>query len=58
MKVAIYTVKYDRQPLRFVFKYYRPADQWRLQDFRFTDSFDEDLEAAVLEQIKSAGKND
>jgi hypothetical protein len=42
-----YLVKYDRQPLRFIFTFYRPGDTWRLQNFKYDDSIDEELEEAI-----------
>ncbi|MBN7811262.1 hypothetical protein J0A68_09855 [Algoriphagus sp. H41] len=38
----IYFVRYDRQPLRFVFLFYKPDDQWRIQNFLFDEKFLED----------------
>ena len=43
-KQYTYMVKYDRQPLRFTFIFYRPTqDRWQVQNFRFDDGFDEEL---------------
>ncbi len=43
-----YFVAYDRQPLSFVFEYYKPQDQWMLFGFSFNAGVDE----AVAEQAK------
>ena len=42
-----YLVKYDRQPVRFVFKFYKPQDKWLLYGFSYDDSFSDELEEAV-----------
>ncbi|MBW8331828.1 MAG: hypothetical protein K0M40_07400 [Prolixibacteraceae bacterium] len=42
-----YLVKYDRQPIRFTFKFYKPKDDWVLYAFQFDDSFDEEIEEAA-----------
>lgn len=41
-----YSVKYDRQPIRFSFLLYNPNGQWRLQNFSFDDAFKDDLQEA------------
>jgi hypothetical protein len=41
-----YLFKYDRQPVRFNFMFYRPEEEWRLYRFTFDDSFDVELEEA------------
>ncbi|MEO6150329.1 MAG: hypothetical protein ABIN95_03915 [Mucilaginibacter sp.] len=43
-----YLVKYERQPLRFVFIFYRPDKNWILQSF----SFDTD----VVSELEESGK--
>jgi len=41
-----YLYLYDRQPLRFHFTFYRPADTWMLFNFSFNDSFSDEFEEA------------
>jgi hypothetical protein len=40
-------VKYDRQPLRFRFMFYRADKTWMLYSFAFDDSIDEELKEAI-----------
>jgi hypothetical protein len=42
-----YLVKYDRQPIRFIFKFYKPNDKWVLYAFQFDDSFSKEMEEAA-----------
>ena len=49
LMIQIYMIKYDRQPLRFVFKYYKPQDNWVIHNFCFDDKIDEDLEEEMKE---------
>ena len=42
-----YLVKYDRQPIRFTFTFYRPNDKWMLYSFQFDDSFSKEMEEAA-----------
>ncbi|WP_162633264.1 hypothetical protein [Echinicola strongylocentroti] len=44
LKVSVYLVKYDRQPLRFIFKYYKGRDKWKLFNLKFDENIDEELE--------------
>lgn len=47
-----YLVKYDRQPIRFNFIFYRPSKTWQLQDFRYDDDLDTELiEAANVYRL-------
>ena len=44
-----YMVKYDRQPIRFTFKFYKPDEKWVLFSFNLDDSIDDEIgEAAKL----------
>ena len=43
-----YFVAYDRQPLSFIFEFYRPQDDW----MTFSFSFDTDIDDEIAEQAK------
>lgn len=47
LELHTYIVKYDRQPLRFSFLLYKPNDTWRLQNFKYDDNLDTELEEAA-----------
>ncbi|GAA4292956.1 hypothetical protein [Aestuariibaculum suncheonense] len=38
-----YMAKYDRQPLRFIFQYYKPKDTWMIYSFSFDAKISEEL---------------
>lgn len=42
-----YLVKYDRQPLRFTFEFYKPNDKWTIFGFSFDENLDDELEEAA-----------
>lgn len=44
LNVAVYLVKYERQPLRFIFKYYKAKEEWVLFNLKFDENIDEELE--------------
>ncbi len=48
-RFSIYTclVRYERQPVRFTFQFYRPKDQWVVYGFSYDDSFGDELEEAT-----------
>jgi hypothetical protein len=39
-----YMVRYDRQPLKFIFEFYRPDNVWMLFSFKIDSNLDEDVE--------------
>ncbi|MBU2938737.1 hypothetical protein KO494_04195 [Lacinutrix sp. C3R15] len=42
-----YLVKYDRQPIRFTFQFYKPNDTWMIQSFKFDGNLDTEIEEAA-----------
>lgn len=42
-----YMVKYDRQPMRFIFKLYKPNDKWILYSFKIDSDLDDEIEQAA-----------
>jgi len=44
LKVSVYLVKYDRQPLRFIFKYYKGKENWMLYNLKFDENIDDELD--------------
>ena len=42
-----YLIKYDRQPIRFIFKFYKPNDKWVLYSYAFDDSLDDEIQEAA-----------
>lgn len=53
MKLYSYLVKYDRQPIRFTFIFYKPEDTWRLFSFSLDSNLDDELaEAAKLYYVQ------
>lgn len=39
-----YLVKYDRQPIRFIFKFYKPSDKWVLYSYSLDDNLDDEIQ--------------
>lgn len=53
LKLLSYLVKYDKQPVRFTFIYYKPKDVWKIYTFQFNTNFDQELiNAASVDQLK------
>ncbi|TYA71359.1 hypothetical protein [Seonamhaeicola marinus] len=52
-----YMIKYDRQPLRFIFKFYKPNDKWMLFAFSFDDDLDDEIKEAAKLQNLNFDKN-
>lgn len=42
-----YLVKYARQPIRFIFKFYKPDDKWVLYAYAIDDDMDAEIEQAA-----------
>ncbi len=42
-----YLVKYDRQPIRFTFQFYKPNDTWMIHSFKFDGNLDAEIEEAA-----------
>jgi hypothetical protein len=56
--VYTFLVRYDRQPLRFTMMFYNPSKEWRLYNFSYDDSLDEELqEAAKAYRLKENLQN-
>jgi len=43
-RLISYMIKYDRQPIRFTFVFYKPKDKWQIQNFQFDDNLDDELQ--------------
>lgn len=46
-----YFVAYDRQPLQFVFEYYKPEDKWMIFSFSFDANIDDIIEARAAQDL-------
>ena len=46
-KMVTFIVRYDREPVRFTFLFYKPKDTWRLNNFSYDEDIDKDLEEAT-----------
>ncbi len=42
-----YLVKYDRQPIRFIFKFYKPHNKWVLYSYALDDNLDDEIQEAA-----------
>jgi hypothetical protein len=52
-----YMIKYDRQPMRFIFKFYKPNDKWVLYSFKIDSNLDDELEESAKLVYLSLDKN-
>lgn len=43
IKVYTYFIKYERQPFRFKFTFYKPNDKWLIQNFNYDDQIEDTL---------------
>ncbi|WP_439183650.1 hypothetical protein [Carboxylicivirga taeanensis] len=46
-ELYVFLVKYDRQPFRFTFEFYKPKDKWITYSFSYDYDLDDDLEEAA-----------
>lgn len=46
-KLYSYLVKYDRQPIRFTFHFYKPNDKWLLYSFKYDGELSSEIEEAA-----------
>ena len=42
-----YLVKFDRQPIRFSFQFYKPQDTWRVHSFQYDGNLGAELEESA-----------
>jgi len=42
-----YLVKFDRQPIRFTFQFYKPDNEWRTHSFKYDGSIDDEIEESA-----------
>lgn len=47
IKMVTFILKYDREPIRFSFFFYKPKDKWQLNNFSYDEDIDKDLEEAT-----------
>jgi hypothetical protein len=52
-----YMARYDRQPMKVVFEFYKPNDKWILYSLNFSADIDDDVELAEKHYLQSPGKN-
>ncbi len=49
IEVHSYTLKYERQPIRFILTFYKPDNDWKVHNFKISDDFVSELESATIE---------
>ncbi len=42
-----YLVKYDRQPIRFTFQFYKPNDKWIIHSFKYDGNIEDEIEESA-----------
>lgn len=50
-KYISYLAAYERQPIRFIFEFYKPDNTWVIFSFALDDDIDDDIEKAAQESI-------
>jgi hypothetical protein len=56
-KLYSYIAKYDRQPIRFIFEFYKPNDKWMIYSFKFDASLPVELEQAAQISLLNLDSN-
>ena len=56
MKLLSYMVKYDRQPIRFIFIFYKPKDVWNVYTFQYNTDLDDQLTDAARQDNLAPAK--
>ena len=51
-ELYVYLVKYDRQPFRFTFEFYKPKNSWLTYSFAYDYNLDNDLENAAKRDLQ------
>lgn len=54
--ITTYLIKYDRQPLRFTFQFYKPKDKWTVYAFQYDANIDDEMEEAMKVNYLTFGK--
>jgi len=49
-----YLARYDRQPMKVVFEFYKPNDKWIIYSLNFSADIDDDVEAAAKFYIQNS----
>lgn len=47
LELYSYMIKYDRQPIRFIFKFYKPNDKWVLFSYSLDDNLGKEIQEAA-----------
>lgn len=47
LKVSSFILRYDRQPMRLTFIFYKPKDRWQVQNLKYDDKLPEELEESA-----------
>lgn len=42
-----FLVKFDRQPIRFTFQFYKPDNEWRTHSFKYDGNIDDEIEESA-----------
>ncbi|MBI3038290.1 hypothetical protein HYY75_04440 [bacterium] len=48
---VFYFVAYDRQPLKFIFEFYKPKNDWMIYSFAFNGELEDDIEKSALGEM-------